>query len=266
MDFGITSKTNEYLANLYQKNKAAGAADSTSFLSAISAKAAEKTEGLGFEEMLKSKYPGAYYNVMDTSKIDSGLWGRTDYPRDKFFAEPADESVLSWTPSGPEPDMQSPEVHARINSMIGKIAIVVPPELEEKMKNDPELARKVMERVENFITTNDASVPGVLKGFVITFDESGEINHACVSGEGRFTVSSSEFVEARKEREAKHAEYERIAEENALRRKLLQQEIEEKYYKSSIAKKAASAAYEANVLTESVESNGFDSAAAGTNA
>ena len=42
------------------------------------------------------------------------------------------------------------------------------------MKNDPKLAQKAMERVENFITTNDASVPGVLKGFVITFDENGK--------------------------------------------------------------------------------------------
>ena len=55
----------------------------------------------------------------------------------------------------------------------------------------------------------------------MTFDKNGEINHACVVGELKFTVSSSEFVEARREREAKHAEYERLAEESALKRKLL---------------------------------------------
>lgn len=246
MDFGIMNKTNEYLANLYQKNKAAMAADSTSFLSAISAKEAERTEGMSFEEMLKSKYPGAYYNVMDTSKIDSGLWGRNDYPWNAYFKEPADESVLSWKPSGPQPDMQSPEVHAKMNSMLGKVAIVIPSELEEKMKNDPELAKKVMDRIDNFILTNEASQPGTLKGYVMTFDENGEMNHACVVGEGRFTVSSSEFLEARKAREAKHAEYERIAEENALRRKLLQEAIDHRYYQSSIVKEAASAAYGAN--------------------
>ena len=246
MDFGVTSKTNEYFANLYQKNKAPLAADSTSFLSAISAKAAERTEGMSFEEMLKSKYPGAYYNVMDTSKIDRGLWGRNDYPWNAYFKEPADESVLSWKPSGPQPDMQSPEVHAKMNSMLGKVAIVLPPELEEKMKNDPELAKKVMDRIDNFILTNEASQPGTLKGYVMTFDENGEMNHACVVGEGRITVSSSEFADARKAREAKHAEYERIAEENALRRKLLQDAIDHRYYQSSIVKEAVSAAYGAN--------------------
>lgn len=244
MDFGFTRNIGEYyLSNLYKQNKTAGATDNTSFLSAISAKTAEKTEAMSFEEMLKSRYPGAYYNVMDTSKIDSGLWGRNDYPWNAYFKEPADDSVLNWKPSGPEPDMQSPEVHAKINSMLGKVAIVIPPELEEKMKNDPEFAQKVMDRINNFILTNEASEPGTLKGYVMTFDENGEMNHACVVGEGRITVSSSEFVEARKAREAKHAEYVRIAEENALKRKLLQDAIDHRYYQSSIVKEAASATY-----------------------
>ena len=264
MDFGITNKTNEYLVNLYQKNKTAGTAGNTSFLNAISAKAAEKTESVSFEEILKSKYPGAYFNVMDTSKINRGLWGRNDYPWDAYFEEPADDAVLDWKPAGAEPDMQSPQVQSKINSMAGKMSIVIPPELEEKMKNDPELAQQVMDRIDGFITKFYR--PEANQGFLITFDENGEINNACIACEERVTVSSSEFVEARKAREAKHAEYERIAEENALKRKLLQQEIEEKYYRNSIAKEAASAAYEANILAKPVENGVFDSETAGTNA
>ena len=145
------------MAQQYQKS-VTGKSDGVSFAALAATKAAEKTEGVSFKEMLKSKYPGAYYNVMDTSKIDRELWGRNDYPWDAYFSEPADESVLDWTPSGTEPDMQSPEVHAKLNSMVGKIAIVIPPELEEKMKNEPELAKKVMERVDNFLLTN--STPG----------------------------------------------------------------------------------------------------------
>ena len=201
---------------------------------------------MSFEEILKSKYPGTYFNVMDTSKINRGLWGRNDYPWDAYFKEPADDAVLDWKPAGAEPDMQSPQVQSKINSMAGKMSIFIPPELEEKMKNDPELAQQVMDRIDGFITKFYR--PEANQGFLITFDENGEINNACIACEGRVTVSSSEFVEARKAREAKHAEYERIAEENALKRKLLQQEIEEKYYRSSIAKEAASAAYGANSI------------------
>jgi len=245
MDFGVTSKLWEYgigsrTGAMTEKNI------DGSFAEIAAAKAAEKTEGVSFEEMLKSKYPAAYYNVMDTSKIDGGLWGRNDYPWDAYFSEPADESVLSWTPSGLEPDMQSPEVHAKLNSMVGKIAIVIPSELEEKMKNEPELAKKVMERVDNFLLTN--STPGLNEGFLMTFDENGEINHACVVGEGRFTVSSSEFVEARKAREEKHAEYERLAEESTLKRKMLMQETDRRYYKSSAARQTAYKVYENNIM------------------
>ena len=99
-----------------------------------------------------------------------------------------------------------------MNAMLGKIAVVIPPELEEKMKNNTELAQKVMERVDSFLLAN--STPGENEGFLMTFDENGEINHACVVGELKFTVSSSEFVEARRAREAKHAEYERLAEDS----------------------------------------------------
>ena len=246
MDFGVTGKLGGYyLAEQYRKN-AAGKSGGVSFAELAAAKAAEQSDvsGMSFKDMWQARFPGAYYNVMDTSKIDGSLWGRNDYPWDKYFSNNADDSVLNWKPSGAEPDMQSPAVRTKMNAMLGKIAVVIPPELEEKMKNNTELAQKVMERVDSFLLTN--STPGENEGFLMTFDENGEINHACVVGELKFTVSSSEFVEARRAREAKHAEYERLAEEAALKRRLMEQEADERYYKDSMTKKAVSiAAYEA---------------------
>lgn len=241
MDFGVTGKLGGYyLAEQYRKNAAADKNGGVSFAELAATKAAGKTENVSFKEMLKSKYSGAYYNVMDTSKIDGSLWGRNDYPWDKYFSNNADDSVLNWKPSGAEPDMQSPAVRAKMNAMLGKIAVVIPPELEEKMKNNTELAQKVMERVDSFLLSN--STPGENEGFLMTFDENGEINHACVVGELKFTVSSSEFVEARRAREAKHAEYERLAEQAALKRKMLAQETDRRYYQS---KAVSIAVYEA---------------------
>ncbi len=226
MDFGVTGKLGGYyLAEQYRKNVAADKNGGVSFAELAAAKAAGKTENVSFKEMLKSKYPEAYYNVMDTSKIDGFLWGRNDYPWDKYFSNNVDDSVLNWKPSGAEPDMQSPAVRAKMNAMLGKISVVIPPALEERMKNNTELTQKVMERMDSFLLSN--STPGENEGFLMTFDENGEINHACVVGELKFTVSSSEFVEARRAREAKHAEYERLAEEAALKRRLM--ELEDAY-------------------------------------
>ena len=245
MDFGVTGKLGGYyLVEQYRKNVAADKNGGASFVELAAAKAAGETENVSFKEMLKSKYPEAYYNVMDTSKIDGFLWGRNDYPWDKYFSNNVDDSVLNWKPSGAEPDMQSPAVRAKMNAMLGKISVVIPPELEERMKNNTELTQKVMERMDSFLLSN--STPGENEGFLMTFDENGEINHACVVGELKFTVSSSEFVEARRAREAKHAEYERLAEEAALKRRLMEQEADARYYKDSMTKKAVSiAAYEA---------------------
>ena len=226
MDFGVTGKLGGYyLVEQYRKNVAADKNGGASFVELAAAKAAGKTENVSFKEMLKSKYPEAYYNVMDTSKIDGFLWWRNDYPWDKYFSNNVDDSVLNWKPSGAEPDMQSPAVRAKMNAMLGKISVVIPPALEERMKNNTELTQKVMERMDSFLLSN--STPGENEGFLMTFDENGEINHACVVGELKFTVSSSEFVEARRAREAKHAEYERLAEEAALKRRLM--ELEDAY-------------------------------------
>ena len=107
------------------------------------------------------------------------------------------------------------------------------------MQNDPELAEKVMENAENFIATYPAT-PGC--SYLIELDENGEISKYRVTSPGTITVSSSEFVEARRAREAKHAEYERLAEKAALKRKMLAQETDRKYYQN---KAVSIAAYEA---------------------
>ena len=230
MDFGVSGKLGGYyLAEQYRKNEVADKNGGVSFAELAAAKAAGQSEvsGMSFKDMWQARFPGAYYNVMDTSRIDGSLWGRNDYPWDKYFSENADASVLDWKPSGAEPAMLDSKVQAKINSTIGKKAIVVPPELEEKMKNDPELARSVMAKVEGFIAEQDIMNPNPRKGYLIALDENGDIVHACVTSE-KMSVSSAEFIEARKAREEKHAEYERLAEESALKRKLMEQEADER--------------------------------------
>ncbi|GFI03725.1 hypothetical protein IMSAGC005_02565 [Lachnospiraceae bacterium] len=137
--------------------------------------------------------------------------------------------------------MLDSKVQAKINSTIGKKAIVVPPELEEKMKNDPVLAKGVMAKVEGLIAEQDIMNPNPRKGYLIALDENGNIAHACVTSE-KMSVSSAEFIEARKAREEKHDEYERLAEESALKRKRMEQETDERYYQTGINKKVVSIA------------------------
>ena len=98
-------------ANKVQKTNT----DEVSFAELAAAKAAGQSDvsGMSFKDMWQARFPGAYYNVMDTSKIDGSLWGRNDYPWDKYFSNNADDSVLDWKPSGAEPAMLDPKVQAK---------------------------------------------------------------------------------------------------------------------------------------------------------
>jgi hypothetical protein len=187
---------------------------------------------LSFEDTLKAKYPRAKYHVMDASKISQGTWERNDFPFEKFFEDDIDESVLNWTPTGKDPDMVDSCVQARLDSTLGGKAIVVPPELEEKMKNNPELAQKVMDKVDSFIA-NHPTRSGRVLSYLIALDENGDIAHFRVTGGGGHISGPSEaelrkFEEEQKAKREKKAQQEKENREYNLKaaeeRKRLQEE------------------------------------------
>lgn len=238
MNLGLSNLSNNYYKNyINQQSKVAEQNNNVGFNGILSTKATEKAAKTewNFKDMWQSRFPGAYYHTMDGSSISQGAWDRNDFPFERFFSNNVDESILNWTPSGVEPAASSSEVQSRWSSTAGQKAIIVPPALEEKMQNNPELAEKVMANVENFIATYPAT-PGC--SYLIELDENGEISKYRVTSPGTITVSSSEFADARRAKEAKHAEYERIVEENAIKRKLLEQERIEKEYQSATVQKA----------------------------
>ena len=218
------------LANI--NNSSVSRQSGARFTEIMAAKGAENTNaekaGQSFEDMWKSKYPGAYYHVMDASKISQGVWERNDFPREKFFQDEVDDSILDWKPSGADSAMSDSSVQSRLNSTLGKKSIVVPPELEEKMKNDPELAKKVMEKVDNFIATHPTR-PGRILSYLISLDENGDIAHFSVTGGGgNISQSTSRADDDYFERKDKEAERRRLQvkeqEKKAIERRKLAQE------------------------------------------
>ncbi len=251
MDFGVTGKLGGYyLAEQYRKN-ATGKSEGMSFAELAAAKAVEKgtAVGMSFKDMWQARFPGAYYHTADASNIPQGVWERNDFPFEKFFRNDLDESAVNWKPNGANPAMDSFGVQSRLHSIAGQKSIVVPPELEEKMKNNPELAKQVMAKVESFIATNQ--VPGRICSHLIVLDENGEIARFRASSHGGNITGPTEeemrqFEAEQAAKRKRREEYARLNEESALKRKLLEQETDERYYQTSITKKAVStAAYEA---------------------
>jgi len=178
-----------------------------------------------FKDIWESRFSGAYYHVMDASNIPIGVWGRNDFPFEKFFQENVDESILSWRPSGAEPAMTDPSVQSRLESIRGQNSIVVPPELDEKLKNNPELVQKIMAEIDYLFAWN-GHIPGPTESALIVLDKNGEIVRWRLSGGGGFSGPTEEeirqFEAEQKKKTEKKAEYMRILEESALKRAEIQ--------------------------------------------
>jgi len=259
MDFKVTSKLWEYgigscISAMAEKNV------DRSFAEIAAAKAAEKEvsreniAGMSFKDMWQTRFPGAYYHTMDVYKIPQGIWERYDFPHEQFFNDTIDESVLDWKPTGAEPKLTDKSVQSRIDTTLGKKAIVVPPALEEKMKNDSALAQKVMAKVERFIVNDEATLPpDRIYSCVVVLDENGEIAHMVGSSGGGNIVGPTEaelrqFEAEQAAKKKRREKYAKLNEESALKRKMLEQETDRRYYKSSVARQNAFKTYEKSIV------------------
>lgn len=256
MDFGVTGKLREYgigsRTSAMKERRVDG-----SFAEIAAAKAAEKVvsqeniAGMSFKDMWQTRFPGAYYHTMDASNIPQGVWERNDFPFEKFFQKDVYESVLDWNPNGANPAMDSSAVQSRLHSISGQKSIVVSPELEEKMKSDPVLVQQVMAKVESFIAANQ--VPGRICSHLIVLDENGEIARFRASSHGGNFIGPTEaemrqFEAEQAAKKKQREKYVELNEESVLKRKMLEQETDRRYYKSSVARQNAFNAYEKSIV------------------
>ena len=176
-----------------QVNSFSGVYESKSAASVDAARTEETTgtEKVSVESMLKAKYPNRVYNVGDATSSD---WRtRNDYPFEALFqeGEKSTELIENWKPTGANPKNQR---HLAIppNSK----AVMIHPKAQERMENDPEFAKEVMERIESWwaydIARNEAISPGCTTGMsqAIAIGEDGEIANVLACG-GSDTMRSN---------------------------------------------------------------------------
>lgn len=199
-------------------------------------KITDKTAASTFQTAYAKKMAGAtnfedafpQYDVIThvgNANISSGNWQRNDFPFWKYFDKNTSADALNdWKPEGANPSQMRSDLQRNYNSVgSGRIAILVPESLQQKMDADPEYARQIMaklqawkedyDRWDNTVAASygyNVAEHQAGKSYVFDLDENGDVRNCTVTGPGRITVSSSEFVEARKAREAKHAEYEKL--------------------------------------------------------
>ena len=175
-----------------------------------------------------------FYHVTDAAGISQNVWTHNDFPYEKFLTSSVDESVLTWQPARENPPQLNSEVQSRLTATLGKHAIVIPPELNEKMETDPALREKVLANVDKiykFHTQPPAfHMPGVKEygtkifGSVTILNAQGDVDNCVVTSGGTITGPDEETlrqIEAERKRKLQRKEfYAELLEEIQIKRSM----------------------------------------------
>ena len=198
-----------------------------------------QSEISSFEDMWKDSFEKYFphvsnryfYHVVDVPEISDSTWQHNDFPCDRLTQETIDDSVFSWKPSRGNPSQLDARVQATTLATLGKNSIIVPPELDEKMRQDPQLAKKVFTNIEKVYEFHrpmpHMALPGTklygtkMYGSVIILNKDGEVEHSCVTSGGAILGPDEHTlrqIEQEQEKKQKRKdENRRIAEEAEIR-------------------------------------------------
>ena len=237
----LSKITDKNAANAFRAayaNKMAGAKD---YISTISK--AYNTGRVGATNFVDA-FP--MYDVIThvgNADISSGNWQRNDFPFWEYFNKNTSADALNdWKPVGANPPQTRSDLQRNYSSIgSGRIAILIPESLQQKMDADPAYARKIMAKVQEWKEDYDrwdntvaASFGGNVaehqasKSYVFDLDENGDVRNCTVTSSGRLVGPTKEeqaqFEAEQRAKRARRVKYIQILEENALRKKIREQE------------------------------------------
>lgn len=235
----ITDKTAK---SAFQQAYAMKKAGSTDYISAISkAYSTGKAGATNFEDAFPQ------YDVVThvgNADISSGRWQRNDFPFWKYFDKNTSADALNdWRPVGENPPQTRGDLQRNYSSVgSGRIAVLIPESLQKKMDADPDYARQIVAKLQEWKEDYDrwdntvaasygynVAAQQAGKSYVFDLDENGDVRNCTVTGGGgRITgPTEEEMAQIRAEQEKKRkrrVKYIQILQESAEKRKWQEQE------------------------------------------
>ncbi len=139
--------------------------------------------------------------------VSSADWQRNDFPFWEYFDGNASADCLNnWKSVGANPSQTDAKIQSSLNRIgAGKMAVLIPEKLQEKMNADESYAREVTEKVQKWKADYDRR-DNVLaasygynvatfqagKSYCIRLDENGNVANATVTGSGGRTTGASQ--------------------------------------------------------------------------
>lgn len=240
----------ERLSKITDKNSAAAfqaayakkMAGSTDYISAIS-----RAYSMGNVNAADFADAFPQYRVVThvgNAQISPAHWQRNDFPFWKYFQKDTSADVLNdWRPVGANPPQTRSDLQKNYSSIgPGRIAVLIPESLQEKMDADPAYARHIMaklqewkedyDRWDNTVAASygyDVAKHQAGKSYVFDLDENGDVRNCTVTSSGGGLVGPTkeeqeqfEAEQARKQR--LRVKYIQIQEEGAARKRMQEQE------------------------------------------
>lgn len=228
----ITDKT---AAAAFQAAYAKKMAGGTDYISAIS-----RAYSIGTMGAVDFVDAFSQYDVIThvgNANISSANWQRNDFPFWEFFKKNTSADALNdWRPVGANPPQTRSDLQRNYSSIgSGRIAVLIPESLQQKMEADPAYAREIIAKLQEWKEDYDlwdnttAAFYGynvaeyqAEKSYLFDLDENGDVRNCTVTGGGRLTGPTKEEreqFEAEQARKRKlRIKYIQIQEESAERR------------------------------------------------
>lgn len=234
--------TDKAAASAFQEAYAKKKAGSVDVISMISrAYSTGKAGAVNFEDAF------AQYDVVThvgNASISSGRWQRNDFPFWKYFQQNTSADALNdWRPQGENPPQTRSDLQRNYSSIgAGRIAILIPESLQQKMDADPAYARQIVAKLQEWKEDYDrwdntvaagygynVAAHQAGKSYVFDLDENGDVRNCTVTGSGgRITGPTEEemrqFEAEQAKKRKRRAKYIQILHESAEKRKWQQQE------------------------------------------
>mgnify|MGYP007121846674 CR=1 FL=1 len=250
----LSKITDQNAANAFKEAYAKKMAGSNDYISIISS--AYNTGKAGADNF-KDTFP--MYDVIThvgNADISQSNWQRNDFPFWKYFNKSTSADALNdWKPVGANPPQTRGDLQRNYSGIgPGRIAILIPDSLQQKMDADPAFARQIMEKVREWKEDYDrwdntvaASYGGDVaqhqagKSYVINLDENGDVRNCTVTSSGRLVGPTKEeqeqFEAEQKEKWKRRVKYIRIIKESAERKRMQEQE-NLRLYQNQLAKRS----------------------------
>lgn len=248
----LSKITDKNAASAYQRAYALKMAGSTDPISAIGR---VYNTGKAGATNFADAFP--LYDVVThvgNANISSANWQRNDFPFWEYFKKNTSADALNdWQPVGANPPQTRSDLQRNYSSIgYGRIAVLVPESLQQKMDADPAYARQIMAKLQEWKEDYDRWDNTVAasygynvaeyqaeKNYVFDLDENGDVRNCTVSGGGRLTgptKEEQEQFEAEQKRKWKlRVKYIQIMEESAEKRSIQERE-NLRFFQSWLAK------------------------------